>query len=130
MQNSEEMRIVSFRGQFITITDEDIRLALLACRDAEQALLQQDRSDNESVMNAFAKVMECYDHCLRVLSGEKDKMAKTNGGVRLTEMTLLFNLEKFFKQRRSVERNVLLLQNYLQERSQGVAVNVNNVIAL
>ena len=124
------MRIVSFRGQFITITNEDIRLALLACRDAEQALLQQDRSDSESVMNAFAKVMECYDRCLRVLSGEKDKMAKTNGGVRLTEMTLLFNLEKFFKQRRSVERNVLLLQNYLQERSQGVNVNVNNVIAL
>ena len=124
------MRIVSFRGQFITITNEDIRLSLLACRDAEQSLLQQDRSDNEMVMNAFAKVMECYDRCLRVLSGEKDKMAKTNGGVRLTEMTLLFNLEKFFKQRRSVERNVLLLQNYLQERSQGVNVNVNNVIAL
>jgi len=38
--------------------------------------------------------------------------------------------EKFFKQRRSVERNVLLLRSYLNERKEGGAVNSNNVIAL
>ena len=45
-------------------------------------------------------------------------------------MQFLFTLEKFFKQRRSVERNVFLVQNVIAELKEGKQVNVNNVIAL
>ena len=127
--NSEEMRVINCRGRFITIENNEIRLSLLACRDAEQTLLQLD-SKEERVLSGFASVFDAYDRCLRLLSAEKDKLTKSNGGVRLTEMNLLFLLEKFFKQRRSVERMVLLLHSYLNERKEGGTVNSNNVIAL
>lgn len=130
LMNSEEMRIISCRGHFITIENNDIRLNLLACRDAEQALLQLDPKDEERVLSGFASVFDAYDRCLRLLSAEKDKLAKNNGGIRLTEMNILFVLEKFCKQRRSVERNVVLLRSYVNDRKEGEQVNVNNVIAL
>lgn len=128
--NSEEMRVVNCRGRFLTIENDEIRLSLLACRDAEQTLLQLDSKEEERVLSGFAAVFDAYDRCLRLLSAEKDKLTKSNASVRLTEMNLLFALEKFFKQRRSVERNVLLLRSYLDERKQGETVNANNVIAL
>ena len=130
MMNSEEMRVVNCRGRFLTIENDEIRLSLLACRDAEQTLLQLDSKEEERVLSGFAAVFDAYDRCLRLLSAEKDKLTKSNASVRLTEMNLLFALEKFFKQRRSVERNVLLLRSYLDERKQGETVNANNVIAL
>ena len=130
MMNSEEMRVINCRGRFITIENNEILLSLLACRDAEQTLLQLDSKEEERVLSGFASVFDAYDRCLRHLSAEKDKLTKSNGGIRLTEINLLFLLEKFFKQRRSVERNVLLLRSYLNERKEGGAVNSNNVIAL
>ena len=130
MMNSEEMRVINCRGRFLTIENDEIRLSLLACRDAEQTLLQLDSKEEERVLSGFAAVFDAYDRCLRLLSAEKDKLAKSNASMKLTEMNLLFALEKFFKQRRSVERNVLLLRSYLDERKQGETVNANNVIAL
>ena len=82
------------------------------------------------MLSCFASVFEAYDHCLRLLSIEKDKLSKSNTSSLLRDVQFLFTLEKFFKQRRSVERNVFLVQNVIAELKEGKQVNVNNVIAL
>lgn len=130
LQNSETMRVVSYRGTFVTIEDDNIRLALLACRDAESSLHQHDLSDSEGILSCFASAFDAYDHCLRLLSIEKDKCAKSTNSGRLRDVQFLFTLEKFCKQRRSVERNVYLLKEVIGEMKAGKQVNVNNVIAL
>lgn len=124
------MRVVSYRGTFVTIEDDIIRLALLACRDAESSLHQHDLSDSEGILSCFASAFDAYDHCLRLLSIEKDKCAKSTNSGRLRDVQFLFTLEKFCKQRRSVERNVYLLKEVIGEMKAGKQVNVNNVIAL
>ena len=82
------------------------------------------------MLSCFASVFEAYDRCLRLLSIEKDKLSKSNNSPLLRDAQFLFTLEKFFKQRRSVERNVFLVQNVIAELKEGKQVNVNNVIAL
>ena len=96
MMNSEEMRVINCRGRFITIENNEIRLSLLACRDAEQTLLQLDSKEEERVLSGFASVFDAYDRCLRHLSAEKDKLTKSNGGIRLTEINLLNVMSCFF----------------------------------
>ena len=82
------------------------------------------------MLSCFASVFEAYDRCLRLLSIEKDKWAKSSNSSHLHDTQFLFTLEKFFKQRRSVERNVFLVRNVIAELTEGKQVNVNNVIAL
>ena len=130
LQNKETMRVVSYRGVFVTIDNDDLRLALLACRDAESSLHQHAQTDSEGMLSCFASVFEAYDRCLRLLSIEKDKLSKSNNSSLLRDAQFLFTLEKFFKQRRSVERNVFLVKNVIAELKEGKQVNVNNVIAL
>ena len=130
LQNKETMRVVSYRGVFVTIDNDDLRLALLACRDAESSLHQHSQTDSEGMLSCFSSVFEAYDRCLRLLSIEKDKLSKSNNSSLLRDAQFLFTLEKFFKQRRSVERNVFLVQNVIAELKEGKQVNVNNVIAL
>ena len=123
MQNSEEMRVVDVRGRFVTVEEESLRLSLLACRDAETALLRQDPRDEERALGAFATLFDAYDACLRQLASERDRASKS-GSARGGELSLLFAWTKFCKQRRSVERNVLLL------RSAAGARGLQNGIAL
>ena len=111
MQNSEEMRVVDVRSRFVTVEEESLRLSLLAPRDEERAL------------GAFATLFDAYDACLRQLASERDRAAKS-GSARGGELSLLFAWTKFCKQRRSVERNVLLL------RSAAGARGLQNGIAL
>ena len=129
LQNNETMRVVNYRGMFVTIDDDNLRLALLACRDAESSLQQHSQADSEGMLSCFASVFEAYDRCLRLLSIEKDKLSKSNSS-HLRDVQFLFTLEKFFKQRRSVERNVFLVRNVIAELKEGKQTNVNNVIAL
>lgn len=130
MQNSEEMRIVSFRGTFVRIENEELRLLLLECRDQESMLLSVPRDDEEKVLSHFGNLFEKYDKCIRILSNEKDKLVKTTNNSRLNDLTLLFNLYKFYKERRLVERNVLLLNNYIKLFKTNKQTNLNNLIAL
>ena len=125
MQNSEEMRVVSVRGRFVTVEEEPLRLSLLACRDAEMALLRQNPDDEERALTAFAALFDAFDACLRALASERDRLSKS-GSARGGEVALLFAWTKFCKQRRCVERNVLLLRSYLA----GARGGVLNVIAL
>lgn len=117
--------MVDVRGRFVTVEEEPLRLSLLACRDAEMALLRQDPRDEERSLAAFATLFEAYDACLRQLASERDRLSKS-GGLRGGDMALLFAWTKFSKQRRCVERNVLLLRSCEAEASRGV----QNAIAL
>lgn len=125
MQNSEEMRVVNVRGRFVTVEEESLRLSLLACRDAESALLRQDPRDEERSLAAFASLFDAYDACLRQLASERDRVSKS-GASRGGDLALLFAWTKFGKQRRSVERNVLLLRSFQSATTR----NVQNGIAL
>ena len=130
MQNSEEMRIVNFRGTFIRIENEELRVLLLECRDQESLLLTQSKEDEEKVLSHFGTLFEKYDKCIRILSNEKDKIAKSTNSSRLNDLTLLFNIYKYYKERRLVERNVLLLNNYISLFRANKQTNLHNLIAL
>lgn len=130
MQNSEEMRIVEFRGTFIRIENEELRVLLLECRDQESLLLTVNREDEEKVLGQFGVLFEKYDKCIRVINNEKDKVVKSTNSSKLNDLTLLFAIFKFYKERRLVERNVLLLNNYIQLFRANKQTNLNNLIAL
>lgn len=130
LQNSEEMRIVDFRGTYIRIENEELRVLLLECRDQESLLLTVNQSDEEKVLSQFGVLFEKYDKCLRVINNEKDKVVKSTNSSKLNDLTLLFAIYKYFKERRLVERNVLLLNNYIQMFRANKQTNLNNLIAL
>ena len=48
----------------------------------------------------------------------------------VNDISLLFTLYKFYKERRIVERNVLLLNSLMKEYQTKQQVNLNNLIAL
>lgn len=130
LQNSEEMRVVEFRGTFIRIENEDIRVLLLECRDAESLLQSVKQAEEEKIMSVFSTLFEKYDQIIRVLSNTKDKVMKSGNTSRLNDISLLFTLYKFYKERRIVERNVLLLNSLMKEYQTKQQVNLNNLIAL
>ena len=130
LQNSEEMRIVDFRGTYIRIENEELRVLLLECRDQESLLLTVNQSDEEKVLSQFGVLFEKYDKCLRVINNEKDKVVKSTNSSKLNDLTLLFAIYKYFKELRLVERNVLLLNNYIQMFRANKQTNLNNLIAL
>ena len=130
LQNSEEMRVVEFRGTFIRIENEDIRVLLLECRDEESLLQSIKQSDEEKIMSVFSALFEKYDQVIRLLSNTKDKVMKSGNTSRLNDISLLFTLYKFYKERRIVERNVLLLNSLMKEYQSKQQVNLNNLIAL
>lgn len=130
LQNSEEMRIVDFRGTYIRVENEELRVLLLECRDQESLLLTVNQSDEEKVLSQFGVLFEKYDKCLRVINNEKDKVVKSTNSSKLNDLTLLFAIYKYFKERRLVERNVLLLNNYIQMFRANKQTNLNNLIAL
>lgn len=124
------MRIVDFRGTFIRIENEELRVLLLECRDQESLLLTVNKEDEEKVLSHFGALFEKYDKCIRILSNEKDKVAKSTNSSRLNDLTLLFHIYKYYKERRLVERNVLLLNNYIAQFRANKQTNLNNLIAL
>ena len=130
LQNSEEMRVVEFRGTFIRIENEDIRVLLLECRDEESLLQSIKQSDEEKIMSVFSALFEKYDQVIRLLSNTKDKVMKSGNTSRLNDISLLFTLYKFYKERRIVERNVLLLNSLMKDYQSKQQVNLNNLIAL
>ena len=130
LQNSEEMRVVEFRGTFIRIENEDIRVLLLECRDEESLLQSIKQADEEKIMSVFSALFEKYDQVIRLLSNTKDKVMKSGKTSRLNDISLLFTLYKFYKERRIVERNVLLLNSLMKEYQSKQQVNLNNLIAL
>lgn len=130
LQNSEEMRVVEFRGTFIRIENEDIRVLLLECRDEESLLQSIKQADEEKIMSVFSALFEKYDQVIRLLSNTKDKVMKSGNTNRLNDISLLFTLYKFYKERRIVERNVLLLNSLMKEYQSKQQVNLNNLIAL
>ena len=130
LQNSEEMRVVEFRGTFIRIENEDIRVLLLECRDEESLLQSIKQADEEKIMSVFSALFEKYDQVIRLLSNTKDKVMKSGYTSRLNDISLLFTLYKFYKERRIVERNVLLLNSLMKEYQSKQQVNLNNLIAL
>ena len=133
LQNSEEMRVVDFRGTFIHIDNEDLRVLLLETRDQESLLLSMkgnEEKEYEAVLGQFGVVFEKYDHCIRIINNEKDRVIKSTNNSKLNDLNLLFAIYKFYKERRLVERNVLLLQNYIQEFKKNQQTNLNNLIAL
>ena len=130
LQNSEEMRVVEFRGTFIRIENEDIRVLLLECRDEESLLQSIKQSDEEKIMSVFSALFEKYDQVIRLLSNTIDKVMKSGNTSRLNDISLLFTLYKFYKERRIVERNVLLLNSLMKEYQSKQQVNLNNLIAL
>ena len=130
LQNSEEMRVVEFRGTFIRIENEDIRVLLLECRDEESLLQSIKQADEEKIMSVFSALFEKYDQVIRLLSNTKDKVMKSGKTSRLNDISLLFTLYKLYKERRIVERNVLLLNSLMKEYQSKQQVNLNNLIAL
>ena len=130
LQNREEMRVVEFRGTFIRIENEDIRVLLLECRDEESLLQSINQADEEKIMSVFSALFEKYDQVIRLLSNTKDKVMKSGNTSRLNDISLLFTLYKFYKERRIVERNVLLLNSLMKEYQSKQQVNLNNLIAL
>ena len=130
LQNIEEMRVVEFRGTFIRIENEDIRVLLLECRDEESLLQSIKQADEEKIMSVFSALFEKYDQVIRLLSNTKDKVMKSGNTSRLNDISLLFTLYKFYKERRIVERNVLLLNSLMKEYQTKQQVNLNNLIAL
>ena len=81
-------------------------------------------------MSVFSTLFEKYDQIIRVLSNTKDKVMKSGNTSRLNDISLLFTLYKFYKERRIVERNVLLLNSLMKEYQTKQQVNLNNLIAL
>ena len=75
-------------------------------------------------------MFEKYDQVIRLLSNTKDKVMKSGNTSRLNDISLLFTLYKFYKERRIVERNVLLLNSLMKEYQSKQQVNLNNLIAL
>ena len=65
-----------------------------------------------------------------MINNEKDKVVKSTNSSKLNDLTLLFAIYKYFKERRLVERNVLLLNNYIQMFRANKQTNLNNLIAL
>ena len=124
------MRVVEFRGTFIRIENEDIRVLLLECRDEESLLQSIKQADEEKIMSVFSALFEKYDQVIRLLSNTKDKVMKSGNTSRLNDISLLFTLYKFYKERRIVERNVLLLNSLMKEYQSKQQVNLNNLIAL
>ena len=124
------MRVVEFRGTFIRIENEDIRVLLLECRDEESLLQSIKQADEEKIMSVFSALFEKYDQVIRLLSNTKDKVMKNGNTSRLNDISLLFTLYKFYKERRIVERNVLLLNSLMKEYQSKQQVNLNNLIAL
>ena len=94
LQNSEEMRVVEFRGTFIRIENEDIRVLLLECRDEESLLQSINQADEEKIMSVFSALFEKYDQVIRLLSNTKDKVMKNGNTSRLNDISLLFTLYK------------------------------------
>lgn len=124
------MRVVEFRGTFIRIENEDIRVLLLECRDEESLLQSVKQADEEKIMSVFSALFEKYDQVIRILSNSKDKAMKSGSTSRLNDVSMLFTLYKFYKERRIVERNVLLLNSLMNDYQNKQQLNLNNLIAL
>lgn len=132
-ENSEALRVVSFRGLFLPVDSDELRQALQEVRAAEQALLRLRDSRGEAeerALEGFGRVFEAFDRALRVLSTERDRLSKAGNGVRLRDVERLFAVEKLGKQRRVVERNVLILNGCVVAPESGAATNWGNLVAL
>ena len=93
----------------------------------------RDSGGEERVLEGFGRVFEGYDRILRVLSSERDRLAKSTNTLRLRDTERLFEVEKLGKQRRIVERNVLILNECVEESRNEQSPNWGNwvnVVAL
>ena len=133
VESSEELRVVSFRGLFLPVETEELRKAFQEVRAAEQALLRLRDSrgeDEERVLESFGRVFEAFDRVMRVLSTERDRLSKSANGLRFRDTERLFAVEKLGKQRRIVERNVLILNGCVDALRSGQSTNWGNLVAL
>lgn len=128
--NKEEMRMLEYRGYSMKISEDQVRLALLECKDMETALHRIPATEYDRSLSQYSSIFNSYDDCHRWTNNEKDKTAKANVA-RVNELSNLCTVLKYFKQRRVVERNVLLLKKFQQQLSEdSKTVSLSDLISL
>lgn len=121
---------MQFRGSFVPVPQDALRLALLECRDAEAALRRVPQDAEEQRLSAFSSVFASFDQVLRMLASEKERQLKASGSDSTAEIALLFTIQKFAKQRRVVERSAFLFHAYADARHGATRPNTNNLLML